>query len=87
MRLFQKLFSNKQPATKGPATSAELNRLRDLDVLMNSLLTGDHYVARSEYQTVLESYHELPDWFRVLKDSGTLEVFCNAHNTSSEEVK
>lgn len=86
MRLFQKLFSNKQPATKGPATSAELNRLRDLDVLMNSLLTGGHYVARSEYQTVLESYHELPDWFRVLKDSGTLEVFCNAHNTSSEEV-
>ena len=86
MRLFQRLFNYRQQGTKGAVASAELIRLRELDILMNRLLTGDHYVARSEYQTVLESYHELPAWFRVLKDSGTLEVFCNAHNTSSEEV-
>ena len=55
--------------------SEELNRLRELDVIMNGLLSGDHYVAKSEYINAFESYKDIPDWFRVLKDSGTLEDF------------
>jgi len=86
MGLFQKLFKNKQQVAKRPAISSELNRLHKLDTHMTALLTGDHYVARSEYQDVIGSYHDLPDWFRVLKDSGTLGVFCDEHGTTSEEV-
>ena len=76
MGFFQRLFRNKQKKQASKPVSLELERIFELDALMSSLLSADHYVARSEYSEALSKYDDLSAWFKVLRDSGTLDVFC-----------
>ena len=61
-------------------------RLYALDVFMTSLLVGDHFVAKSEYQDKLAEYSDLCNWFEVLRSSGTLEDYCHKNDTSTSDV-
>ena len=88
MSFFKRLFGKKKKVQEATpvALYAELQRVRELDMLMKDLLSGNHYVARSEYTDALSGYNDLLPWFKVLKDSGTFEVFCSNNGTTAEEV-
>lgn len=86
MGFFQRLFSRKRTNEETIEQSAELKRLHSLDSFMRSLLQGDHYVAKSEYLSILGEYEELPGWFDVLRSSGTLEAYCRKNRISESEI-
>ena len=84
--LLRRLFGNKEQEQNVTSASVELAGLRELNALMDKLLAGDHYVPRSEYAEMIEEYSRLPGWFSVLRDSGTLDVFCRNNGTSDAEI-
>ena len=86
MKWLQRIFGKKtKHPQKSQTQSKELLKLWELDSFMRSLLKGDHYVARSDYQERLQASSELINWFQVLKNSGMLAEFCQK-NGSSEIV-
>ena len=68
-------------------TPRECVAYHDLVGFIQSFLHPDHYVAKSEYQETLKQYESTVNYFKVLKDSGTLEVYCSANGLSEVEVK
>lgn len=86
MSLFQRLFQNKKPATQQAVRSEELRRLHALDAFMTTFLSGDHYIAKSEYADKLKEYSDLFNWFDVLQGSGTLDDYCRKNATSVPEI-
>jgi Superfamily I DNA and RNA helicases len=86
MGLIQRLLSRKTTDAGKDAQSEEIKRLRILDSFMRSLLSGDHFVAKSEYRETLSKYADLSDWFRVLQKSGTLEAYCKKNHSSQAEI-
>lgn len=86
MSLFQRLFQKKNTALPQKDQPEELMRLRVLDSFMSMLLTGDHFVAKSEYKDELKEYSSLFNWFDVLQSSGTLEDYCLKNGTSTREI-
>lgn len=86
MSLFQRLFQKKNTALPQKPQPEELMRLRALDSFMSMLLTGDHFVAKSEYKDELKEYSSLFNWFDVLQSSGTLEDYCLKNGTSTREI-
>ncbi len=86
MGLFRRLFSRKNSQVEKVVPSEELKRIQSLDSFMRTLLSGDHYVAKSEYLSKISEFSELADWFRVLKDSETLEDYCFRNGVSAVEI-
>ena len=86
MSLFQRLFQKRESVAQQAKKSKEIVRLYALDVFMTSLLVGDHFVAKSEYQDKLAEYSDLCNWFEVLRSSGTLEDYCHKNDTSTSDV-
>ena len=87
MKWFQRIFGKKaEHPQKTQSQSEELLKLRELDSFMRSLLKGDHYVARSEYQERLHASLELINWFQVLKSSGMLAEFCQKNGSSESDI-
>ena len=87
MNWFQRIFGKKTDhLQKTQIQSKELQQLHELDSFMRSLLKGEHYVAKSEYQENLQASYELIKWFQVLKGSGMLSEFCQKNGTSEREI-
>ena len=87
MKWFRRIFGKKTDnPQKTISHSEELLKLRELDAFMRSLLKGEHYVARSEYQEELQAASELIKWFQVLKTSEMLAEFCRKNGSSESEV-
>lgn len=87
MNWFQRIFGKKTDHPQKTQTqSEELLKLRELDSFMRSLLKGERYVAKSEYQENLQASSELVNWFQVLKSSGMLPEFCQKNGSSEGEI-
>ena len=88
MSFFKNLFKRKEKEdrTEQQVNSEELLKLIEIDEQLKQLLKGDHYVARSEYLRLIQEHEKLSGWFRVLKESDTLEEFCRKNNISTIEV-
>ena len=87
MKWFQRIFGKKTERPQNTQIqSEELLKLRELDSFMRSLLKGEHYVARSEYQERLQVSSELINWFQVLKASEMLAEFCKKNGSSESEI-
>lgn len=93
MGFFEKLFKrNKKIQTtcnNSPEpinTPDEVLKLFEIDSQINTLIAGEHYVARSEYVDVITQYSNLVQWFQVLKESGTFEDYCRKNDVSIERV-
>ena len=86
MSFFQRLFSTKKDKAEKNNQTDELIRIRTLDSFMRSLLTGDRFVAKSEFIAKINEYSDLVRWFRVLKESGTIEDYCKRNGTSSLDI-
>ena len=69
-----------------PPASAELIRLQELNGIMSSFLSCNHYVARSEYRDILNSASDLPGFFNVLRRSEMLKTYCRKNNITVSEI-
>lgn len=81
MGIFLKIFSKvkngaKNQVAENEITNEECNKLFILKNLIDSLLEGTHYVARSEYKSMIDEYRNTIEYFTVLKNSGMLSSFC-----------
>lgn len=86
MNLLKRLFGKKKPVLKTNDIPVQLVKLYDLDKVMKPLLSGSHYIAKSEYLGVIDESEEIIKWFEVLKSSGTLDDFCKKNNAPISEV-
>ena len=86
MSFLSRLFAKKNKSVEKKELPSECNELISLKTFMGSLLTGDHYVAKSEYKTQLIDYKNTVDFFIVLKSSGMLEKYCKENSLSLNEV-
>ena len=53
---------------------------------MDTFAYSDHYVAKSEYLSKLSKYKKTVDFFNILKNSGTLKVYCRDNYLSEIEI-
>ena len=86
MGLFQRLFGRTKSNAEKGCMPEELAKLYELNDFMQSLLRGDHYVAKSEFLGPISAYEGLYSWFQVLRDSGTLDNYCKMQGVSADEV-
>lgn len=81
MGLFSKLFKKKNTTTNIVTDNIsfenpECQNLWNLKVYMDSLLSENHYIAKSEYRTKLLDAKETIDHFNIFKNSQVLDTFC-----------
>lgn len=62
-------------------------KLVELKKLMESLLNGGKYIARSDYQKKFTEYVSVINFFNVLKDSGMLRDFCQRNMITLADVQ
>lgn len=91
MGLFSKLFKKKNTvAAQNVLTeviSPECKKLLVFKKQMDTLLSNDHYVARSEYSQMLIEAKATMDYFEVLKNSGMLKLFCTNNDVDVHLVE
>ena len=100
MNLFEKFLSKiesksatqntvKNPYSSGNSNvimSPECKQLRELSTLINSITSGTHYVARSEYMKQITEAKRVVEYFNVLKNSGMLGSFCAQNGLTASFV-
>ena len=86
MSLFSRIFKKKSNVSQ-VKTSKECAEYEDLKVFMSSLLSCNHYVAKSEYCRSLFDFKNTVEYFNVLNNSGMLKAYCKENNISEIEVK
>jgi DNA helicase-4 len=67
--------------------SPECKKLLVFKKQMDTLLSNDHYVARSEYSQMLIEAKATMDYFEVLKNSGMLKLFCTNNDVDVHLVE
>ena len=87
MCIFQRFFSKIKSRENKKEPSAELLKLSNLDTAMKQLISGNHYIAKSEYLGMVEENKELIKWFDVLCNSDMLEDYCDKNNVSLNDVE
>lgn len=91
MGLFSKLFKKKNTvADLGvmfAEASPECKKLLALKNQMDSLLSDDRYVAKSEYNQMLLDAQTVIEYFGVLKTSKMLKSFCESNGIDASVVE
>jgi len=64
----------------------ECRRILELNEAIYSLLSGNDYVARSDYAELVPAYRDIIDFFRVLETSKMLEIYCAQNEIEAELV-
>lgn len=64
----------------------ECEEIEKLSSALEQLLVKEHYVARSEYDSLLPEYQRVVDYFSVLESSGMLQSFCEKNHMNSEMI-
>lgn len=85
MSILSRFFSKKRDSRKNKC-SKECTEYEDLKVFMSSLLSCNHYVAKSEYRQILFGFKNIVEYFNVLKSSGMLKAYCKENNIAEAEV-
>lgn len=91
MRFFSNLFKKKETTVNKEASNRSFNnsecqKLWDLKKFMDKLLDENHYIAKSEYRTILLDYTKAVEYFDVLKSSGLLDAFCKNNGIAISDV-
>lgn len=91
MGLFSKLFKKKNTVTDlgvmFAEASPECKKLLALKNQMDSLLSDDRYVAKSEYNQMLLDAQTVIEYFGVLKTSKMLKSFCESNGIDASVVE
>ena len=98
---FKKLFSTKtcdnHPCTKpingvvvanGDSSHYpdEYKRVLVFNLAVNTLLSNDMYIARSDYRDIIAEYEDLPEFYGALIKSGLLIEYICKHNLDANEI-
>ncbi len=92
MGLLSKLFRKKSVVIAVKPTSRtvenpECMRLLALKAYMNSLLSDNRYIPKSEYRARLLDEKEIVEYFAVLENSGMLGSFCRMNGVGKKEIE
>lgn len=86
MSFFSRLFKKNNTDVKRMEKPKECLEYIELKAFMDGFIRADHYVAKSEYRSQLLAYNKTVEFYRVLKNSGTLRVYCKENGLSDLEV-
>lgn len=86
MSLFSRLFKKNNSDAAPKEKPGECLEYIELKAFMDGFIRTDHYVAKSEYRSRLLSYQKTVEFFGILKNSGTLKVYCKENGLSDLEV-
>ena len=92
MGLFSKLFKKKETIANNVTDnmsfeSPECQNLWDLKVYMDTVLSQNRYVAKSEYRAKLLEGKKTVEYFGVLQSSRLLDAFCKNNGLSLSVVE
>lgn len=92
MGLFSKLFKKKETIANNVTDnmsfeSPECQSLWNLKVYMDTILSQNRYIAKSEYRAKLRDGKKTVEYFGVLQSSRLLDVFCKNKGLSLFVVK
>lgn len=62
-------------------------KLLELGSFIDSLMSADKYIAKSDYVEKVKDYSVIVDFFTVLKSSGMLDDFCQRNNVALSEIQ
>ena len=62
-------------------------KLLELRSFIDSLMSADQYIAKSDYVEKIKEYSTIVDFFTVLKSSGMLDDFCLRNNILLSEIQ
>lgn len=88
--LFSRFFGKK---TKKVNNVVVVNKSPECEGILNLhdeqqvLFKKNHYVARSEYSSLVDNYQKVVDYFTVLEESKMLETFCVENNIDCSMVR
>lgn len=74
-------------ASIGDVKNENALRLLELKSFMESLLSDNRYIAKSDYVEKIKQFTDVVDFFNVLNSSGMLEDFCRRNNVSESEFQ
>ena len=83
---FSKLFNLDKTKRSGVVMTAELERLYQFENALNYLLEQDVYIARSDYRDFRDENACIFSHFKVLRDSKTLNYYCQMHGIEGERI-
>lgn len=91
MGFFSKIFGktkneSKKQDYKSKVINEECKKLLNLKRFLDLIFEGTHYVARSEYITIINEYTEVIKYFTVLKKSNMLCSYCDQNGISESLV-
>lgn len=87
MGFLSKLFARKKTSDTPVELSPECQEILNLKSFMDSFLSAQHYIAKSEYLEAMLNYQKVVEFFGVLITSGSLTDYCSKYKVSKEEVK
>lgn len=92
MGLFSKLFKKKETVANNVKDnmsfeSPECQGLWDLKIYMDTLLSQNRYVSKSEYRAKLLDGKKTVEYFGVLQNSRLLDAFCKSNGISISVVE
>ncbi len=83
MGVFSRLFGKKEKAKLPFEYSEAIACNQDLE----SLLSEDKFIARSDYKYIVETYKESYTFFENAQKAGTLSYYCKKNRLSEAEIK
>ena len=92
MGFLSKLFRKKSvdivvEPTSRAVENPECNKLLSLKAYMNSLLSDNRYIPKSEYRARLLDEKKIVEYFAVLENSGMLGSFCQTNGVDEKEIQ
>ena len=64
----------------------EYKRVLVFNLAVNTLLSNDMYIARSDYRDIIAEYEDLPEFYGALIKSGLLIEYICKHNLDANEI-
>lgn len=64
----------------------EVQEIIELNEFMTELLTGNHYVSKRDYLSMLSKYNDTINYFKVLIDSKTIGAYCEKNNINKNSI-
>lgn len=78
--------SSSKNSQSSESKNSNLQKVSELSDFIDSLLSKNSYIAKSDYLNILEIYKETVLYFKNLKNDSLLENFCRKNHVRQEDV-
>ena len=87
MSIFSWIFGNKNKTDEELNNSAELSILLAFESDLKKLLDADRFIARRDYNPILQTYKDSYEKYHTLRVSKTLAYFCETNSIEFQRVE